>query len=225
MPETGIGLFPDVGATRFLNSCPGHVGRYLALVGARLGPQDALYCGFATHFVPRERLAPLAAALAHRRWQAGAEAAQIEESLAAFAADPGSPPLAARRAAIDRCFAGDSVEAIVAALGREAEAGGADGQWAAAIHAGLLAKSPTSLKITLRQLIDGRSYDIEQALALEFRLTQHVMRQHDFYEGVRALLVDKDQQPQWRPPSLAEVTAPMVDAYFMPLGDGELRFD
>src|SRR5437870_6020348 len=105
MPETGIGLCPDVGATRFLNLAPGHIGRYLALTGARLGPEDARYCGFATHFMPRERVPQLAEALGQMTWRSGEESAQVEEILAAFDGDPGDPPLAARRAAIDRCFA------------------------------------------------------------------------------------------------------------------------
>src|SRR6266566_1626467 len=113
MPETGIGLFPDVGATRFLNLCPGHIGRYLGLTGVRLGPADALYCGFATHFVPRERVPALVAALAGTTWRAGTERGQVDTLLGRFAADPGSPPLAERRAAIDRCFAGDTIEAIL----------------------------------------------------------------------------------------------------------------
>ena len=225
MPETGIGLFPDVGATRFLNLAPAHVGRYLALTGARLGPADALYCGFATHFVPRERVPVLVEALGHIAWRAGAEGAQIGEALAAFHADPGAPPLAARQAVIDRAFAADTVEAVLDALAREAQAGGRDGEWAGATRAGLLGKSPTSLKVTLRQLIVGAGCDIESALALEYRLTQHFMQGHDFYEGVRAALVDKDQQPRWQPATLAEVSDTMVDGYFAPIGDAELRFD
>jgi enoyl-CoA hydratase len=225
MPETGIGLFPDVGATRFLNLAPGHVGRYLALTGARLGPADALYCGFATHFVPRERVPVLVDALGHIAWREGEERAQIEEALGAFRTDPGAPPLAARRAAIDRCFAGDSAEAVLDALAREAAAGGGDAEWASQTRAALLTKSPTSLKVTLRQLIVGQGYDIEAALALEYRLTQHFMQGRDFYEGVRAALIDKDQQPRWQPATLAEATDAMVDGYFAPLGDGELRFD
>jgi len=87
-----------------------------------------------------------------------------------------------------------------------------------------LTKSPTSLKTTLRQLTLGRDYDLETALALEYRLTQHVMAAHDFYEGVRAMLIDKDQAPRWRPATLAEASESMVDAYFTPIGDRELRF-
>jgi enoyl-CoA hydratase len=224
MPETGIGLFPDVGATRFLNLCPGRIGRYLGLTGARLGPADARYCGFATHFVPRDRLSALVADLGRTAWQAGAERQQAEELLARFGVDPGAPPIAARRAAIDRCFAAETVEAILAALEDEAAAGGADGEWAAATRAGLQTKSPTSLKITLRQLVLGQGFEIEDALALEYRLTQHVMAGHDFYEGVRAVVIDKDQKPRWRPATLAEVTDAMVDSYVAPLGERELTF-
>ena len=228
MPETGIGLFPDVGATRFLNLCPGQIGRYLGLSGARLGAADALYCGFATHFLPRDRIPELTARLAGIAWRDGAERAQVEEILAAFHADPGAdpgpPPLAARRAAIDRCFAGGTVEAILDALADEATSGGPDGDWAAETRAGLLTKSPTSLKVTLRQLIVGRGYDLEQALALEYRLTQHFMAGRDFYEGVRAVVVDKDQQPCWQPATLAEIGEAAVEAYFAPLEDRELTF-
>jgi enoyl-CoA hydratase len=220
MPETGIGLFPDVGATRFLNRCPGQIGRYLGLTGARVGGADALYCGFATHFVPRERLPALVAALA----RVDDCERSVEQILAGFATDPGPAPIATRQAAIDRCFARATVEAVLDALAREASGGGADAEWAADTHTGLLTKSPTSLKITLRQLIVGHRFDIEEALALEYRLTQHVMAAHDFYEGVRAVLVDKDQQPRWEPATLAAVDEPMVEAYFAPLGADELRF-
>src|ERR1700733_2310772 len=103
MPETGIGLFPDVGATRFLNLCPGRIGRYLGLTGVRLGPADALYCGFATHFVAQARGPALRAALSAVAWAPGAEHKQVEAILAQFVADPGPPPLAAKRDTIDRC--------------------------------------------------------------------------------------------------------------------------
>ena len=177
-----------------------------------------VYCRFATHYVARERVPALVAALAG--------GADVAAALGEFAGDPGPPPLAARRAAIDRCFAADSVEAIIAALAREAASGGSDAEWAAETRAGLLTKSPTSLKITLRQLILGRGFAIEEALALEYRMTQHVMRGHDFYEGVRAALIDKDQRPRWDPATLAEVSETMVQSYFAPLADDrELRVD
>ncbi len=200
MPENGIGLFPDVGATRFLNACPGRIGRYLGLTGARLGAADALYCGLATHFVPFERLDALLEALAKG------------EDLAAFAEDAGTPPLKAWQAEIDRLFAGDTVEAILDGLDDE-------------MRKSVLRGSPTSLKVFLRQMDVGRGYDLDAALRLEFRISQHVMAGHDFYEGVRALIIDRDQKPVWQPATLAEVDAATVDAYFAPLGDGELDFD
>ena len=224
MPETAIGLFPDVGATRFLNRCSGHLGRYLGLTGARLGAADALYCGFATHFVPRDRVSELVEKLGGLAWEAGRESEQIDAVLADFAKNPGSASLEALRPAIDRCFAGGNVEAILVTLAAQATSDGAHAGWAAETRAGLLTKSPTSLKLTLRQLMTGRDYDLEAALALEYRLTQHVMAGHDFYEGVRAMLIDKDQTPRWRPATLAEVSDRMIEAYFAPIGDRELRF-
>lgn len=225
MPETGIGLFPDVGATRFLNLCPGQIGRYLGLTGARLGPGDALACGFATHFLRRERVPALITALGRVTWRHAMQMAQVDEVLAAFRTTLGEPPLAAQRAAIDRCFAGNTVEGIFATLGSEARAGsGREADWARETRTAMATKSPTSLKVTLRQLIDGQGLDIEAALALEYRLTQHMMQGHDFYEGVRAALVDKDQQPRWDPARLVEVTDAIVDSYFEPLGDDELHF-
>jgi enoyl-CoA hydratase len=224
MPETAIGLFPDVGATRFLNRCPGYVGRYLGLTGVRLGAADALYCGFATHFVPHDRVTELVGALGVFVPERGRDSDRIDAALTRFAQDPGSASLATLRPVIDRCFAGGSVEKILDALAGEAKAGGAHADWAAETQAGLLTKSPTSLKITLRQLVIGRDYDLEAALTLEYRLTQHVMAAHDFYEGVRAMLIDKDQKPHWQPATLAEVSDGMVDIFFAPIADRELRF-
>ncbi|MBV9521569.1 MAG: enoyl-CoA hydratase/isomerase family protein, partial [Alphaproteobacteria bacterium] len=218
MPEVAIGLFPDIGATAFLNRCPGRIGRYLALTGARIGAADALYCGLVTHFVPGERLQPLTQHLAALDWRRGEERAQVDRTIAAFAAPAGTPALAALRPAIDRCFEADTIEEIVAALAKEKDA------WAEAALAAMAKASPTSLKITLRQLILGAGFDVEAALQLEYRMTQHVMERHDFFEGVRALLVDKDQAPKWQPASLAAVTAEEVDFYFRPIGARELRF-
>jgi enoyl-CoA hydratase len=218
MPETGIGLFPDVGATRFLNRCPGHIGRYLGLTGARVNAADALYCGFATHAVKHDSIEALLDEMSR-------EHVAIEDCLRRFAVDPGPAPLAALRPAIDRCFAWDSVEAIRDTLAVESAGGGVDAEWAEETRASLRTKSPTSLKITLRQLTIGRDYDLDAALALEYRLTQHIMAGHDFYEGVRAMLIDRDRKPQWRPATLAEVTDGMVDSYFAPIGDRELHPD
>ena len=219
MPETVIGLFPDIGATTFLNRCPGRIGRYLGLTGARLKAADALYCGLVTHNVPRARLPELTEALVGLAWQKGQERRQVDALLAEFTAPAGPAPLAELQPAIDRCFAPDSVEGIIAALERES------GDWARAALESLAKASPTSLKITLRQLEIGAQYDVEEALQLEYRMTQHAMQRNDFFEGVRALLVDKDQKPRWSPASLAEVGEADIAFYFRSLGDRELVFD
>jgi enoyl-CoA hydratase len=224
MPETGIGLFPDVGATRFLNRCPGRIGHYLGLTGARLNAADALYCGLATHIAKHERIEALLGELGRISWQAGEQHRQADACLERFAADAQPAPLAALRPALDRCFAGDDVEALLDELAAEAAGGGEHAAWAEETRATLLTKSPTSLKIASRQLTIGRDYDLEAALALEYRLTQHVMAAHDFYEGVRAMLIDKDQKPRWRPATLGEVSDSMVDGYFASIGDRELPF-
>ncbi|MGA8551765.1 MAG: enoyl-CoA hydratase/isomerase family protein, partial [Stellaceae bacterium] len=135
MPETAIGLFPDVGATRFLNRCPGHIGRYLGLGSARLRAADALYCGFATHVLAEGAVKPLVEAIGRTEWRAGAERQQLEAALSGLAIEREPAPLAALRPAIDRCFAGDTIEAILAALAAEATDGGAFAPWAAATHA------------------------------------------------------------------------------------------
>jgi enoyl-CoA hydratase/carnithine racemase len=218
MPETAIGLFPDIGATTFLNRCPGRVGRYLGLTGARIKAADALYCGLVTHYVPDDRLARLVDALAHLAWRDGDERRQVDELLADFAQSAGPAPLAELQPAIDRCFAPDTVEGIVAALETE------PGDWARVALASLAAASPTSLKITLRQLQLGVRFDVPQALQLEYRMTQHAMQRHDFFEGVRAALIDKDQAPKWQPASLAEVSEDEVAFYFQSIGERELRF-
>ena len=216
MPEVHIGLFPDVGASRFLNLCPGRIGLYLALTGTRVRAADALYCGFATHYVPHDRLAALTDALA--RLGGGDRRRAVDAAIADFAGDAGEPPLAALRGEIDRCFAGASVEEIVATLRRERA------PWAEAALSAIERASPLSLKITFRQLQIGRGMDIEAALALEYRLTQHVMAGQDFYEGIRALLVEKDNAPRWQHDSLEEVSETEVEGYFASLGERELRF-
>ena len=219
MPEVHIGLFPDVGATRYLNLCPGKIGLYLALTGARIEAADMLYCGFATHYVRHERIADLVEALARTDWRAGEERAQADAVLERYRESPGAPPLSTLRPEIDRCFAGASIEAILEALARE----GSD--WARETRATIERASPISLKITFHQIKLGEAgMDIEAALALEYRMTQHVMAAHDFYEGIRAVLVDKDQNPRWQPASLADVGEAEVARYFESLGERELVF-
>jgi enoyl-CoA hydratase len=218
MPEVHIGLFPDVGASRFLNLCPGRTGLYLALTGMRVRAADAIYCGFGTHYVPQAQVGDLTAALATLDWRRERARQQVDEVLARFTADAGPARLPALQPAIDRCFGAGSVVAIVQALENE------QGDWAQEALAAMTRASPISLMITFRQLELGRGMTIEQALALEYRMTQHVMAGHDFFEGIRAALVDKDQRPRWQHDALAAVTAAEVESYFTDLGGRELRF-
>ncbi len=211
MPETGIGLFPDVGATYVLPRLAGELGMYLGLTGARLKAADCLYAGIATHYAPSAKFPAIADALAAA--DLGQGRAAVSAVLASFAEDPGTAPLSEARAAIDRCFAGKSVEAILEALAREGTALAKD---TAAI---LAQKSPTSLKLTFRALRLGRGLTFEEAMIMEYRLCQYCMDGHEFFEGVRAVIVDKDGAPKWRPPTLAGVEEAELARAFAPRAD------
>ena len=211
MPETGIGLFPDVGATYYLSHLPGQIGIYLGLTGARVKAADLLHIGLATHYVPSARLPELTKAL---------EIRPPEAVLADFAETLTEPaPLTAIRDAIDRCFAGDEVEAILGALEREGS------EWAQEMRTTILQKSPTSLKVTLRALRKAAALDFEACMRMEYRLVRHFMGGFDFFEGVRAVIIDKDNKPRWKPANVADVTPAMVDPYFEPVPEGDLTFD
>jgi enoyl-CoA hydratase len=143
----------------------------------------------------------------------------VDAIVAAFAEPPAEGEVMKRRPAIDRLFAGASIEDIFAALEREAKAGGADAEWAAKIAAIVRGKSPMSLRIALQQMRRGKHWPFEECMQAEFRIVSRIIREHDFYEGVRAVIVDKDNQPRWRPATLAEVTPSMVEAHFAPLDE------
>ncbi len=209
MPETGIGLIPDVGGTYALPRLPGELGSYLGLTGARLKGADSVYAGIATHLAAGDSVAALIEALA--------EGGDVKATLGDFDTDPGDAPLDAHRAAIDVHFGGDSVEAIVASLDE-----GDD--WAQAQAATLRKMSPTSCKLTLRALREGARADIAEALRTEYRIVCAIKHGHDFFEGVRAQLVDKDRNPQWSPATLAEVSEADIERYFEPPAGGDLAF-
>jgi enoyl-CoA hydratase len=213
MPEVGIGFFPDVGATFVLPRMPGEIGTYCALTGDRLGIADAVNTGIVTHHIPSRHFADVLQALC------GSDA--VDAVLAGFVATPGQGPTLARRAAIDRLFAGDRMEAILARLDHEARQAGPDGEWAKATAAVINAKSPTSLKIALAQMRRGEAWSFAQCMKAEFRIVSRIVYSHDFYEGVRAVIIEKDNRPRWRPAALAEVADGEVERYFAPL-DAEL---
>lgn len=207
MPETGIGFFPDVGASWFLTRGNNELGTYAALTGAALAAGDAIALGLADSYVPSGRLAELAEALTRLP---GGRAA-LPALIAAFAAPPPPAEVAARQAPIDRLFAFDTVEEIFTALERDGSL------FAQETLAVLKAKSPLTLKVTLRLLRLGRRETaLEACLEREFAATAAVLRSPDFYEGVRAAVIDKDRNPQWRPARLEAVAAGNVAAFFEP---------
>jgi len=210
MPETGIGLFPDVGGTFFLPRCPGEVGMYLALTGARLDVTDASYTGIATHVIPQAQHEALLADLCN-----GPDA--LERVLARHAVrSQNKPKLEGLQQPFDLHFAQASVEEIMASL----ESG--KSLFEEQTVKSLKGKSPTSLKVAFRQVREGVKLGFEDCMRLEFRLTNRFMRGHDFYEGVRAVIIDKDNAPKWDPPSIDLVRARDIDRYFAPLEGGDL---
>jgi enoyl-CoA hydratase/carnithine racemase len=214
MPEVGIGFFPDVGATWFLPRMPGELGTYCGLTGERFGSADAVTAGIATHRIPSVRFGALVDGLTGT--------VSVNALLAAFAESAGEGAIMARRGAIDRLFAGDRVEDILAALDREASSGSADAEWAAKTAVAMRTKSPLSLKLALAQVRRGKAWDFETCMRAEFRIVSRVIHGPDFYEGVRAVIVDKDNKPRWRPATLAEVSEAEVERHFAALGDDEL---
>ncbi|MFO1148950.1 MAG: enoyl-CoA hydratase/isomerase family protein [Alsobacter sp.] len=210
MPEVGIGFFPDVGATWALPRLPGATGTWLAVSGARIRTADALALGLVTSAVPSAGMADLLESLC-----AGAD---VDEAIAALARDPGPPHHLPERDVIDACFSADSIPEILARL----DAASLTSDAAAELARIIRAKSPRSLAIALRQMREGASLTFEQAMTLEFRIVSRMLDNPDFYEGVRAVVVDKDQSPRWQPASVDALDPADVASYFAPLPGGEL---
>ena len=205
MPETGIGLFPDVGGGWFLPRLPGQTGVWIALTGARLKAADTVFLGIHTHYLPTDALEAFRAILA-------ADPAHPADVADGLEDDAGEAPIEAHLDAIDRLFAFDTMEEIFAAL----EADGSD--WARQQLDILKTKSPQSLKVSLRQIRTGATLDsFADNMAMEYALGGRVVRTHDFQEGVRAVIVDKDNAPKWSPATLEGMTDADLDALFAPL--------
>jgi enoyl-CoA hydratase len=214
MPETGIGLIPDVGGTWLLANAPGEVGVYLGLTGETMRAADAIYTRFSDALVPSSSLP----ALVDRLVDAGG--GPVGEAIRSLAEDAGQSELARRRDAIDAALAGDGVERMHMGLA------GVPEEWAARARSALGQKSPKALKLTLAAIRHARRLaSLEEALKQEYRLTVRLFEDGEFPEGVRALLIDKDRQPKWSPPSLGEVPDALVAGYLAPLAaDEELTF-
>lgn len=215
MPETGIGLIPDVGGTWLLAHAPGEVGVYLGLTGENMNAADAIFARFSDVFVTSTRLPDVIARLCD---PAGGEVGGI---IAQHREPPGPSRLAETREEIDRIFAGQSLEAILAALRK------LGGEWAEKIAFTLREKSPKSLALTLAAIRGARTLQsLEEALTVEYRLTVRLFEDGEFPEGVRALLVDKDRKPRWSPSALAQVTPELAASYLAPLpANEELTFE
>jgi len=206
MPETGIGLFPDVGGGWFLSRMKGRMGQYLALTGARLDGAECLWAGLASHYLPAENLGEAKARIA-------SDPSAIATILRELSAVPSEPKIAAHAEEIERLFASDRYEDILAALAAE----GTD--FAQSTLKTLATKSPQTCKVALRQLATSLTLpDFAANMVMEYRIGSRVLLMPDFAEGVRAVIVDKDNAPVWSPATPEGVTDDLLDAIFAPLG-------
>jgi enoyl-CoA hydratase len=209
MPEGAIGLFPDVGAGWYLPRLKGRTGAFMALTGARLDGAECLWAGLATHFLPSERLAEAKARVA----EAPHEIAAILDGLSAA---PPAARIAGNAEKIDRLFASDSFEEIVTALAAEPS------EWAAKELKAVTTKCPTTAKVALREFAEGaRRTDFADEMRAEYRLAARMMLRPDFAEGVRAVLIDKDNAPRWDPATPEGISAETLDEIFAPLAENE----
>jgi enoyl-CoA hydratase/carnithine racemase len=217
MPETGIGFFPDVGGTWLLSRAPGQLGPYYGMTGASMTGADAIRCGFADVLVPVEKLTELRQALI--RLGPAANNGMVRGVLAHYALPRGPAPIDEHRKLIDAAMARDSAADIVSAFERDFS------DFSQGVAKALRQKSPTSLKLTLRLLREAKaSKSLRQCLVREYGAALEIFISHDFPEGIRAAVIDKDRQPKWVPDKLEEVTPAMIDAYFVPRGADELTF-
>lgn len=203
MPETNIGFFPDVGASYFLNRCPGEIGTYLGVLGESISGEDALYTGLATH-----RIDSAAMPLVYQDLLGAQSTYDVDDILQDAAGGQRDCFLQTHHNLIDRCFSFNSIEEIFEALQQESES--TVREWLK----GSLKKSPTSLKLALAMLRRTKGMSLREVLALDFQVSQHCVEAHDFFEGIRAVLVDKDQNPIWKPNQLGDVTEDMIEGYF-----------
>jgi enoyl-CoA hydratase/carnithine racemase len=211
MPETLIGLFPDDGVCHAFARMPHHIGMYLALTGRAIGPADAYHLGLATHVIAAREFAAIAAAIA--------DAEPVDQVLDSRHQPPGPGELGDVTEVVARCFGADTVEEIIARLLSE---GGAQRAWAETVAADLARRSPTSLKLTHRHLTAARALDLRNTLLEDYRIAHQCLEGEDFYEGVRAVVIDKDQAPRWRPARLEDVTEDRIAPYFTAPAGGDL---
>jgi enoyl-CoA hydratase/carnithine racemase len=212
MPEVAIGFFPDVGGSYFLSRLPGALGMYLALTGVQIRAADALYSGLADIYLPAAAVASLTEELADLNWSRD-PAADLRQFFEARATSiSAEPPLRALRPAIDQHFSHRTVLAILASLHAETRPEFAD--WAEQTAKLIRTRSPTMVAVSLRQLQRSRDMSLAECFRMELGMAQQCFEQGDFLEGVRALIVDKDNAPRWSPNRIEDVTDAMVDGFF-----------
>ncbi|WP_421786466.1 enoyl-CoA hydratase/isomerase family protein [Hyphobacterium sp.] len=211
MPETGIGFHPDVGGAYFLPRLPGEIGMWMGLTGARLKAPDCVATGLATHYCPSSQTAALIEALEGADLTSDED--RLEVILEAHSGDPGSSELALVRGLIDAAFAGDDVSEM---MSRMTEAGDA---WSAKQVKIMGTKSPTAMVLTAKCLRRGADLSFEDVMRQDLRVSMRCLEGTDFYEGVRAVIIDKDNAPNWSPADIGDVDAEALDAYFEPLPD------
>jgi enoyl-CoA hydratase/carnithine racemase len=212
MPEVAIGFFPDVGGSYFLSRLPGQLGRYLALTGLQIGAADALYARLADVYLPPAAIASIADDLSALRWGNDLSADLQRFMLARAAAPQSLPTLPALRECIDAHFSQASVAAILTSL--ESESCSAYAAWAHETAKLMRSRSPTLLSVTLRQLQRGASMSLADCFRMELGMAAYAFEQGDFLEGIRAVLIDKDNSPRWQPSRIDQVTDAMIEAFF-----------
>lgn len=209
MPETGIGFYPDVGGTYFLPRLPAFFGFYLGLTGDKIKSDDCMALGLTHHKVASDLLPEIIQNLADHPFEGDAQKT-VTAILKSFERLPNPSSLLEHEHWISTCFSKDNVEAIFKML---------ESQNHSEVLSTLSKKSPTSLKVTLKAMMLGSHLDFDACMEQEFRLTTRFLQNHDFAEGIRALIIDKDQSPKWQPNQLSEVKEADVGAYFEPIPD------
>lgn len=222
MPETGIGFFPDIGASYFLPRCTGKTGYYLGLSGARIHIADCLYTGIVDHLVPKADFENLINALVEARFNDNSNM-QVSDLINSFSMDLDGmdiykPDLLEHRSYINQIFSLNTMEDILEGLDKS------DNEWCQGVLASLLEKSPTSLKVTLKELQLGSQMDFDDCIKLEYKIVNRFLNHPDFYEGIRSVVIDKDKKPIWRPNTLEGLPDEVIQECFEPLQQ-ELSFD
>lgn len=208
MPECGIGFFPDVGSSYFLPRLLGEIGVYMALTGKRYQATDALYIGMLTHIIASHHQQNVLNALIATPFNGEDSNSAVDTILQSFTVTPELASVATHYTMIDKCFADDELTKIIANLRNQRK------PWAEDTLRALLAQNPLSLQVTLQQMRRGVALDFDHCLQMEYRLTQRFLKNNNFYEGVRAQLIDKDRQPRWDPPLVEEIAHTAIDHFF-----------